>query len=152
MQCGIDTTLYNIPIQLCGQDLPWVQTAVHLGHELHQLGTMEYDVSMKRAQYIETAMDMQETFKFGRPQETLRAVQVYGGHWYGSMLWDQFGEEVGQLCKSWNTSVKAAWGLLRSTHTFITENLLARDFLTAKQQLVGRCQINHRKQSSADST
>ena len=39
---------------------------------------------------------------------------------------------------AWNTSVKTAWGLPRSTHTFIVENLLARDLLTVKQQLVGR--------------
>ena len=136
--CGYQDPVYPLPIQLCGQDLPWVQHAVHLGHELHQLGTMEYDAGIKRAQFIETAMDIQETFKFGRPQEILRAVHVYGGHWYGGMLWDLFGEKVGQLCKSWNTSVKVAWGLPRSTHTFIVENLLARDFLTVKQQLVGR--------------
>ena len=54
------------------------------------------------------------------------------------MLWDLYGDKVGQLCRSWNISVKTAWSLPRSTHTFIVENLLARDFLTVKQQLVGR--------------
>ena len=54
------------------------------------------------------------------------------------MLWDLFSEKVGQLYRSWNTSVKLAWGLPRSTHTFLVENLLARDFFTVKQQLLGR--------------
>ena len=136
--CGYQDPVYPLPLQLLGQDLPWVQHALHLGHELHQECKMDYDVTIKRAQYIETAMDIQDTFYFGRPQEILRAIQVYGGHWYGSMLWDLYGEKVGQLCRSWNTSVKTAWRLPRSTHTFIVENLLARDFLTVKQQLVGR--------------
>ena len=54
------------------------------------------------------------------------------------MLWGLYGEKAGQLCRSWNTSVKTAWGLPRSTHTFIVENFLAREFSTVKQQLVGR--------------
>ena len=136
--CGHQDPVYPLPLQLCGADLPWVEHALHLGHELHQNCTMEYDANIKRAQFIETAMDIQETFKFGRPQEINKAVQVYAGHWYGAMLWDLYGEKVGQLCRSWNTSVKTAWGLPRSTHTFIVENFLAREFSTVKQQLVGR--------------
>ena len=136
--CGHQDPVYPLPVQLCGQDLPWVQHALHLGHELHQLCTMEYDANIKRAQFIESAMDIQETFKFARPQEIIKAVDVYAGHWYGSMLWDLYGEKVGQLCRSWNTSVKAAWGLPRSTHTYIVENALARDHYSLKQVLLGR--------------
>ena len=136
--CGYEDPVYPLPLQLCGQDLPWVKHAVHLGHELHQHCSMDYDVNIKRAQYIETAMEIQETFHFARPQEILRATQVYGGHWYGSMLWDLYSEKVGQVFRSWNTSVKTAWGVPRSTHTFIVEHLLARDTPTVKQQLVGR--------------
>ena len=108
----------------------------YLGFNL--LYTLEYDVNIKKAQFVETAIDIQNTFKFARPQKIIKAVQVYAGHWYGSMLWDLYGEKGGQLCRAWNTSVKTAWGLPGSTHTFIVENLLARDLLTVKQQLVGR--------------
>ena len=31
------------PLQLYEKDLPWVVTATHLGHELHQSGTMDQD-------------------------------------------------------------------------------------------------------------
>ena len=54
------------------------------------------------------------------------------------MLWDLFGEKVGQLCCSWSTCVKLAWDLPRSTHTYLVEDVLAKDYLTVKQQLVGR--------------
>ena len=136
--CGYPDPVYPNPLKLCGEDLPWVQHAVHLGHELHQLCSMEYDVKIKRAQFIETAMDIRDTFKFARPQEIVRATQVYACHWYGAMLWDLYGEKVGQLCRAWNTSVKLAWGLPRSTHTYIVENLLVGGSMTVKQQLVGR--------------
>ena len=136
--CGYMDPDYPLPLQLCGQTLPWVQHGTHLGHELHQMCNMDMDISMKRAEFIETSVQIRETFGFARPEEILRAVQVYGGHWYGSMLWDLFGDKVGQLCRSWSTCVKLAWDLPRSTHTYLVEDVLAKDYLTVKQQLVGR--------------
>jgi hypothetical protein len=104
--CGYMDPVYPLPLQLCGQTLPWVQHGTHLGHELHQMCNMD--------------------------------MEVYGGHCYGSMLWDLFGDKVGQLCRSWSTCVKLAWDLPRSTHTYLVEDVLAKDYLTVKQQLVGR--------------
>ena len=136
--CGQIDTEYPKPLQLCGQDLPWVQHATHLGHELHQTCNMEFDANMKRAQFIENSVQIRETFHFANPEEILSAVQVYAGHWYGAMLWDLYGEKAGQVYRSWSTTVKLAWDLPRSTHTFLVEGLLARNFFTVKQQLVGR--------------
>ena len=61
---------------------------------------------MKRAQFIETSVQIQETFGFAKPGEILQANQTYAGHWYGSMLWDLYGEKAGQIYQSWNTCVK----------------------------------------------
>ena len=41
-----------VPLKLCGKDLPWVESATHLGHELHESGTMEHDAKVARARYI----------------------------------------------------------------------------------------------------
>ena len=41
-----------VPLTLCGQDLPWVESATHLGHELHQSGTMEHDAKIARASQL----------------------------------------------------------------------------------------------------
>ena len=136
--CGYDDPVYPLPLKLAGQSLPWVQHGTHLGHELHQLGNMDMDISMKRAEFIETSVQIRETFGFARPEEILRAVHVYGGHWYGAMLWDLYGEKAGQLYRAWSTSVKLTWDVPRSTHTYLVEDVLAKDFLTVKQQLVGR--------------
>ena len=64
---------------LDGKQLPWVESAVHLGHVLHQSGTMEQDIRTKRAKFIDESVDVRETFGFGSPSEVLRAVKLYIG-------------------------------------------------------------------------
>ena len=97
---------------------------------------MEFDAKTKRAKYIESAVQIQETFGFANPPEILQA--VCAGHWYGSMLWDLNGEMAGQICRSWSTSVKMAWDVPRFTHAWLVDNMLASGFLSVKQHLVGR--------------
>ena len=48
------------------------------------------------------------------------------------------GNKANQLYNSWSTCVKLTWDLPRSTHTYFVEDVLAKDFFTVKQQLVGR--------------
>eukprot|EP00092_Neocalanus_flemingeri_P071168 GFUD01087455.1.p1 GENE.GFUD01087455.1~~GFUD01087455.1.p1 ORF type:complete len:154 (+),score=42.96 GFUD01087455.1:29-463(+) len=43
-----------------------------------------------------------------------------------------------QIYRSWSTSVKMAWGLPHSTHTWLVANLLSSGFHSVKQQLFGR--------------
>ena len=45
-------------ISLCGRALPWVASATHLGHELHESGEMTYDSKVKRAQYIGKSVEV----------------------------------------------------------------------------------------------
>ena len=99
---------------------------------------MEFDANMKRGQFIDNSVKIQETFSFANPPELLQAVQTYAGHWYGAMLWDLYGEKCGQLCRSWNTSVKVAWDVPRATHTYLVDNLLSCGISNVKQQLVSR--------------
>ena len=143
--CGHMKPVYPALLKLGDHDLPWVEHATHLGHELHQMCTMEYDANVKRAQFIENSVQIQESFNFAYPSEILQAVHTYAGHWYGSMLWDLFGEKVNQIYNSWNTCAKLIWRVPRSTHTFLVENLLVSQFFTVKQQLVGRY-VNYVKQ------
>ena len=84
------------PLQLYGNDLPWVASATHLGHELHQDGTMDYDCKIKRAKFIDTSIDIRETFNFAEQKQVLSAVQTYCSDFYGSMLWNLFGEPAEQ--------------------------------------------------------
>ena len=136
--CGHMDPVYPSPLKLCDRDLPWVTHATHLGHEIHQLCNMELDANIKRAQFIETAVQIQEKFSFANPAEIIQAVQTHAGHWYGSMLWDLTGEKVGQICRSWSTCIKITWDVPRSTHSYLVDNLLASGHLSVKQQLAGR--------------
>ena len=115
--------VYPASLQLYGVDLPWVVHATHLGHELHQDGSMELDAKMKRACFIENSTEIREMFGFANPSQVLSAVQTYTCHFYGSMLWDLFGDMAGQVYRSWNTCVKLAWNIPRSSHNYFVDGL-----------------------------
>ena len=103
-------TLRNVPkpapLKLYEKELPWVSTATHLGHELHESATMEYDCKCKKGRFIGNSLSIRETFSFAQPAQILKAVQVYCCDLYGSMLWNLFGEQAGQYYRSWNTCTK----------------------------------------------
>ena len=49
------------PLKLYGVDLPWVESATHLGHELHQDCNMNYDSKCKRARFIDNRTAVRES-------------------------------------------------------------------------------------------
>ena len=55
-------------------------------------GTMEKDIHVKRATFIDEIVEIHETFGFASPAEVLQAIKLYfGSHYgshYGSMLWE----------------------------------------------------------------
>ena len=77
-------------------------------------------------------------FEFAHPLEKLTAINIYCNSWYGSMLWDLFGNAAGCAFHSWNTTVKIAWGLDRANHTYFVDHLLARDIPSIRQQIIKR--------------
>jgi hypothetical protein len=90
--CGTKKTLRKpAPLTLCGRELPWVASATHLGHELHESGSMEYDAVLKRAIFINQSVEIRETFYFASPVEIISAFKVYCSSFYGCMLWDLGG-------------------------------------------------------------
>ena len=138
MTGSMRNVVYPTPLKLYNVDLPWVETATHLGHELHQMCDMNYDIKVKKAQFISTSTDIRETFTFANPDQVLSAVNVYAGHFYGAMLWDFSSDMCGQVFRSWNTCVKLAWDCPRSTHTYIVDNLLATNHCSVKRQILAR--------------
>ena len=94
------------PLTLLSQNLPWVASADHLGHVLHQSGKMDQDAAVKRARFIDKTIGIRESFSFAYPDQVIRAVQVYACDGYGSMLYDFSSFSCESLFKSWNTCVK----------------------------------------------
>jgi hypothetical protein len=120
------------PLQLNGEDLPWVATAEHLGHTLHQDCTMDQDARVKRAKFIDKTCELREIFDFAHPEQVIKAAQVYASDAYGSMLYNFSSNASESFFKSWNTFVKLAWNVPRDTYTYIVENLLANNFSSLK--------------------
>ena len=69
--------------------------------------------------FINSSTDIRDCFSFAKPDQILRATSLYCGHCYGSMLWDLSSEMAGMFYRSWNTCVKLAWNVPRSTHTYL---------------------------------
>ena len=74
------------PLLLCGEALPYVKHATHLGHELHEDGTMCMDTTKRRRAFSGKFLEVQEAFAFAAPAEILGAVKLYCGDLYGGML------------------------------------------------------------------
>ena len=137
--CGAKRNLSKpAPLTLCGRELPWVSTATHLGHELHEPGTMEYDAGMKRAIFINQSVEIRETFGFASPIDIVSALKVYCSSFYGCMLWDLSGEKAGQVFNAWTTAVKLAWGVPRATRSYLVQQVLTPGVSSARADILAR--------------
>ena len=125
-------------LELDGKLLPWVESAVHLGHVLHQTGTMEKDIEVKRAAYINETVEIRESFGFATPAEVLKAVKLYAGSHYGPMLWDLGSDKATQYYKVWTTCVKLAWQVPRATRSYFVDQLLCCDLASARMDILAR--------------
>ena len=126
------------PLLLEGRELPWVETATHLGHELHESGNMEHDAKIKRAEFISKSVELRETFGFASPVEVLRALKLYCSSFYGSMLWDLTGEGASQVFNAWNTAIKLTWSCPRETRTYLVQQVLSSGLDSARTDILVR--------------
>ena len=92
---------------------------------------------MKRATFIENSVQIRERFSFAHPTHILKAIQTECCDFYGSRLWDLFGNSAAQVYRSWNTCVKLVWGLPRKTHTVFVKPLSC-NMPSVRIQILGR--------------
>ena len=127
------------PISLCGSPLPWVASASHLGHTLHESGLMDSDILAKKAQYISQSLNVRDTFKFASPVEVLGALNTYCSSYYGCLAgWDLGGELANQFYNCWKTNVKLAWSVPRATRTYLVQQVLSCGYTTARTDILTR--------------
>ena len=129
---------YPDPVKLCGKDLPWVESADHLGHTLHQLTNMNKDCQRARARFIDRTVEVREQLSFANPEQIMQAVQVLCTDAYGCMLWDLSADRAEQFFKSWNTCVKLVFDIPRSTFTYLVEGHFAAAFTSLRNQIISR--------------
>ena len=137
--CGNQTVVkYPDPVYLDGKMLPWVVTAEHLGHTLHQSGSMDQDCKVHRAQFINKSIEVREQLHFARPAEVMKAVTVYCCDSYGSMLWNLRSDSAESYFKCWNTCAKLVNKVPRSTFTYLVEGFLAVEQPSLRNQVLAR--------------
>ena len=129
---------YPDPVQLDGKDLPWVESADHLGHKLWQKSSMEKDCNRARGKFIQKTVELREQLSFANPQQILQAVQVLSTDAYGSMLWELSSNPAEQYFKCWNTCIKLVYGVPRSTFTYLVEGYFAADQTSLRNQVLSR--------------
>ena len=109
-------------LKLGNNELPWVDTAKHLGNKITTLKDgMTQDIFEKRASYISRNNELQQEFNFAHPKTLVKVNNIYNSHFYGSNLWDLFSKEVDMIAKSWNVSQRIMNGLDRKTHKYLIE-------------------------------
>ena len=114
-----------LPLVLCNKDLPWVESCEHLGHTLSIDGTMRQDMKEKRAQFINSAVKIRETFSYSYPEQIVEAVEKYCNSFYSSNLWDLNSPEAESIYATWRTNLKLAWDCPRATRSYLVQEVLA---------------------------
>ena len=99
---------------------------------------MEHDCKCKRAKFIDSSTNIRETFDFADQKQMLNAVEIYCSDFYGSMLWDLYGDEAAKFFRCWNTLCKLCWDLPRSTPVYFVDNLLSCGFPSIRKQIIVR--------------
>ena len=137
--CGrMKNVKYPAPVQLYNKELPWVVSSDYLGHTLHQMVTMDQDCKIKRAKFIDKTVGLRDQLSFAKPEQVIQAAEVYCCDGYGSMLWALESDTAEQYFKAWNTFVKLTFEVPRSTFTYLVEGYLAKDFVSLRNQILGR--------------
>ena len=116
-----------LQVQLNGDNLPWVDTAKHLGNHLSsKLNLSSYipetstDLLKKRAILFDRVHQIQQQFGYLNPRMVVKLLSIYSTSLYGSCLWEVDSGQFEKLIRSWNMAVKQTGG----SHTQLVPDLL----------------------------
>ena len=112
-----------VPIKLDGNPLLWKKSAKHIGNILSCDGTMEQDLRVKRGQFINNCMSLNNEFEHLSYDNQIRLLNIYNSHFTGSNLWNFESNMFNQLTNSWNVNLKVVMDIPVQTHTWIVEEL-----------------------------
>ena len=116
--------LYPAPLVLSGVTLPWRESAVHLGHKLHQDLSFSSDAAVRRATFISRSVNIRNQFAFSNPAQILTAVKILCCDAYGAVLWKLDTPYAASFFKSCSSSVRRIHRLPLNTFTYLVEGHL----------------------------
>jgi hypothetical protein len=112
------------PLKLNQADLPFTNSAKHLGHFLDNTScSIKKDMKVKRAMVIQKNNELCQEFFSCHPTSKLKVNQIYNSSYTGCQLWDLFCTEAEQLENSYNVSVRIMLGLPLNTHRYLIQPL-----------------------------
>ena len=117
--------VYPAPLELNGVRLPWKESAVHLGHTLHQDLTFKADAGVRRAAFIASSVEVRNEFAFAAPAQVLKAVRILCCSAYGAVLWRLSSFEASSFFKAYSSCVRRIWQLPLDTYTYLVEGHLS---------------------------
>ena len=130
--------VYPDPLVLNGVALPWRESAVHLGHKLHQDLSMKADAREKRARFISRSVAVRSQFGFAAPPQILKAVRILACDAYGSVLWRLDAPESSAFFNSYTSCIRRIYRLPMSTHRYLVEGHLAAGIPPLRNMVLGR--------------
>jgi hypothetical protein len=110
---------------LYDKPLPWVDSHEHLGHLIHKDATMSHDTFCKRGQFISKVHALRQELGRQYPEVFMKLVSIYFTSFYGSNLWDLYGEATRKLYVTWNETVKHCFDLPFATHRYILQDIVS---------------------------
>ena len=110
-------------IILDGKPLPWVNELNHLGNTLETNNSMNIDCHNKKCKFIGKTHSLMQEFYFSDPDIKMHMIKVYASSFYGSSLWDLFGEKCERLYKTWNITIRTIFDVSPYTHRYLIETL-----------------------------
>lgn len=104
--------------------LPWVEKATFLGNNFDTMSKgMENDIKVKRGQFIQKCMEINQEFYFTTGLTKLKINSLYNLSLTGSPLWNLFSHTAVSFEKTWNVAIRNFLNLPRETHKFFIEPL-----------------------------
>ena len=111
------------PVQLDGNNLPWVDELNHLGVTLQADNSMKIDVKRKRAKLISKIHSLSQGLHLATPETILKIILSHACSFHGSTVWDLESSECQRLYRSWNVLIRQTFGLDRKTRKYLIEGL-----------------------------
>ena len=84
---------------------------------------MDSDAKIKRANFIDTCMNLNNEFEFLDPHSQVKLLNIYNAHFTGSSLWNFNSDTVKQVWNSWNVNLRVIFNLPIATHCWIAEQI-----------------------------
>ena len=121
-----------------GVTLPWRETAVHLGHTLHQDLTFNTDATVRRAIFINRSVEVRSQFAFAAPAQILTAVRILCCDGYGSVLWRLSSPTATSFFKAYSSCVRRIYRLPVNTFTYLVEGHFSQGLAPLRNMVLGR--------------